>query len=111
MISPELRVRVLPDGFSLCDAAGATVAEILWAEIDQITTWKQDLVTFDAIYLGFRRGGSGRWIEVPEDCGGFMDLAEEMRRRFPSIPSDWYLQVMQPAFETNLTLLYPSPAA
>jgi hypothetical protein len=103
-----LQLRLFPDGFSILNGAGATIADVRWAQIDQITTRKQDLVTFDAIYLGFRRRDTDRWLKVPEDCAGFMDLAEEMRRRFPSIPSGWYLQVMQPAFQTNLTLLYGS---
>jgi hypothetical protein len=45
-------------------------------------------------------------VEVPEEWEGFVGLMERMLERFPGIPADWYLKVMQPAFERNETILY-----
>lgn len=75
-----------------------------WRDVDEIQTFKRDLFATDNIRLAFRV--SDMWYELSEDDTGFMPLAELMRVKFPSIPEDWYTEVMQPPFATNQRTLW-----
>jgi hypothetical protein len=92
------------------DEVGVSIASsdspvvVRWDAIDEIHTFKLDLGTFDEIRLALH--DSRGWHELSEEDGGFMDIAAELQRRFPSIPEAWYLEVMFPAFETNHRVLW-----
>ena len=75
-----------------------------WHEVDEVETFKRDLLTTDDIRLAFLV--SGVWYEVSEGDAGFMPLAELMRAKLPSIDEDWYFEVMQPPFATNQRTLW-----
>jgi hypothetical protein len=75
-----------------------------WRDVEEIRTFKLDLLTTDDVRLAFRV--SDGWYELSEEHTGFMELSEAMRAKFPSIPEDWYQEVMQPAFATNQRTLW-----
>ena len=75
-----------------------------WRDVEEIQTFKLDLLTTDDIRLAFRVPDG--WYELSEDHTGFMEVAEAMRAKFPSIPEDWYQEVMHPAFATNQRTLW-----
>jgi hypothetical protein len=77
---------------------------IRWDEIDEIHTFKFDLGTFDEIRLAIH--DSAGWHELSEQDEGFMEIAAELQRRFPSIPEMWYLEVMLPVFAANHRVLW-----
>lgn len=98
-------------GFTIFPAKGESF-RVRWEEVREIRTYKIDLFSYDEICLGFEVTGVGttegetQWIEVTESDQGFRSLAEEMKRRFPAIPSDWYSEVMFPAFAPCEAVLY-----
>lgn len=63
------------------------------------------MFSYDDICLAFTSDGE-LWIEVTEHSEGFTDLCSAMSERFPTIPKNWFGEVMLPAFETNLRTLY-----
>lgn len=75
-----------------------------WDAVEEIRTFKVDLYIYDNIRLAFLVGE--RWHEIHEEEDGFRDVADEMQRRFPSIPEDWYFTVMLLAFESNERTLW-----
>lgn len=75
-----------------------------WRDVEQIETFKRDLLTIDQICLAFCV--SGIRYEFWEEDAGFDLLAKLMEEKFPSIPEGWYGQVMQPAFATNQRTLW-----
>ena len=47
-------------------------------------------------------------VQISEEWSGFADLFEPLSLAFPSIPRDWYTEVMDPAFRENRRVLYES---
>lgn len=98
-------------GFTISPPKGDSI-RVRWEEVREIRTYKIDLFSYDEICLCFEVAGVGTtddgtlWIEVTESEQGFRSLAEEMKRRFPAIPSDWYSEVMFPAFAPCEAVLY-----
>ncbi|MEM7677894.1 MAG: hypothetical protein AAF449_18000 [Myxococcota bacterium] len=76
----------------------------MWSDVDEIRTYKVDCFAYDDICLGFRVGDY--WYEVSEEDGIFRSVVETIEQRFLGIPSNWYREVMLPAFETNDRLLW-----
>jgi len=108
---PAHVVRTSPEGFEVCArGSGEQEASLRWDEVTRVRTYKLDLVTVDCICLLFERAGAAP-VEVLEEWDGFVELMERMRERFPGIPADWYLKVMQPAFERNETILHEHPGS
>jgi hypothetical protein len=60
--------------------------------------------------LLFERRDGAAPVQVSEEWRGFADLFEPLRVAFPSIPEDWYVVVMKPAFERNQRVLYDATA-
>lgn len=98
-------------GFTLSPPKGESI-HVRWDEVREIRTYKIDLLSYDEICLCFEVAGTGTteggtlWIEVTESDQGFRLLTDHMERRFPAIPSDWYSEVMFPAFATCEAVLY-----
>src|SRR4051794_11105770 len=103
---PDRKIEVTPIGFEV-RGPGSEIPEyaIRWDEIQRIRTYKLDLHSFDCICLLFETQGTPP-AQVSEEWDGFVGLMEQMRLRFPSIPSDWYETVMLPAFERNEAILF-----
>lgn len=95
------------EGFDLLDAASqAVIRSVRWADVAKIQTYKLDLLTTDCICLPFELRSGHPPVQVPEEWKGFADLFGPLAAAFPSIPKDWYVNVMTPAFETRQTVLY-----
>jgi hypothetical protein len=99
-------VQVLADrhGVNLVLDGGTVSHQFPWAEVAQIRTFKRDLGTVDDIRLVFQVGDS--WYEYSEDLPGFGQLSDVMKEIFPTIPCDWYMEVMRPPFATNERVLF-----
>ncbi len=79
--------------------------EVRWGEVHEIKTWKDDLFAYDEIRLGFRFGETGA-LGLNEVQPGFVEAVKEMQRRVPTVPENWYSEIMVPAFATKYTVLY-----
>jgi len=69
-------------------------------------TYKVDLLTTDCICLLFEFRDGRPSVQVSEEWQGFADLFEPLSAAFPSIPANWHMEVMTPAFETKQRVLY-----
>ncbi len=90
------------NGFSLTQ--GKRIQRTRWDEISAIFAYKIDLVTIDQICLNFETQ-SGE-IVVHEGMQGYEELLEALEQHLGLTP-EWTLEVMFPAFEENLTQIYP----
>jgi hypothetical protein len=100
-------VRVTEGGFDLLDGATqAVICSVRWADVAKIQTYKLDLLTTDCICLLFESRSGQPPVQVSEEWKGFSDLLNPLTAAFPSIPQNWYMEVMTPAFETKQTVLY-----
>jgi len=94
-----VNVSVNNDGFIL---DGNTVP---WSSVRAIATYKHDLFAYDDICLAFKVSDES-WLEVSEEEPGFQSLVQEVERRYPEVPRDWFHEVMLPAFATNYRVLW-----
>ena len=92
------------DLFSLDD--GQVVASVRWANVLRIHTYKVDLVTTDCICLLFEFKDGAAPVQASEEWAGFAELFAPLAAAFPTIPSEWYTEVMSPAFESKHRVLY-----
>ena len=82
------------------------VVGIEWADIVEISAWKLDRLTYDPIYIYFRRSEDEKdGIGFEELVDGFDDLVEEMGKRY-SIGHDWVTRVNKGAFAPNYEVLW-----
>ena len=95
-------LRVTPSGF-VCDDSTASHG-IEWNDIVEICAFKIDLFSFDEVRfsLSLRNGTD---IELSEQQPGFRELVAALKARFPTVEG-WENRVIQPPFETNMTVLY-----
>ncbi len=91
-----------PDGFSY--KSNDKVKKIEWLEIDVLTAYKADLLTYDEICLEIVCGDLV--LTITEETPGWANFVLRTKSIFPSIPVDWDSQIVQPAFATNQTTLY-----
>ncbi len=95
-------LEVCETGFSLTQ--GNRAQQTIWTEIRAIFAYKIDLITIDQICLNFEtRSGE---IVVHEGMQGYEELLAGLERHLGLTP-EWSLDVMFPAFEENLTQIYP----
>jgi hypothetical protein len=98
--------KAVDDGFQLLYRQEVE-AEVRWEDVRRIVAYKYDLFACDEICLGFVTGEADRvQVEVSERHPGFLAVCEAMRQRFPSIPENWYNEIMVPAFERKETVLF-----
>jgi hypothetical protein len=77
-----------------------------WWEVDRIFTYKVDYFTYDMIWVAFERHGHDEALHIREETEGFQSLMSALGKAFPELNAEWYLDVMQPAFAENLTVLF-----
>lgn len=94
-----------------CDEDGLTyhfrrkIERLRWNAIQKIHAFKRDLGIVDSICLAFiTKNGI---IEISEDAKEFSDILEKLENHLGITP-EWMMTVMFPAFETNLTQIYPT---
>lgn len=80
------------------------LTEVKWTNITTILGYKKDLITYDTICLDIIF--NNRALTICEESEGWVDLLEALKKQFPRIPDNWYLDIMKPAFKTKLILLY-----
>ncbi len=98
-------VRFDSGGFSVVPYDKPAI-RILWGSIQEVFAFKQDLFAVDQICLGFRVDDTEGYVWVGEDDNGFKAFRTEIEMRFPSIDSQWFVKVAQPAFQENRTTLW-----
>jgi len=100
-----VRVRTSNEGFEGLTGDGK-VETVNWSEVQKIFTYKVDCFTYDMIWLAFELRGHEGAIHIREETEGFQDLMSALAKAFPDLNPEWYLDVMQPAFDERLTVLF-----
>ena len=107
---PDPEVRVREGGFDVISVdKELRLATVNWKDVDQIETYKLDLITTDCVCLLFRIGDEE--VQLSEEWEGFHTLFGPLNDNFPSIGDDWYANVVQPPFEAKRTVLFTSSEA
>ena len=80
--------------------------EINWNDVKEVFVFKRDLYVVDQICMTFVT--DQYIIEINEEMVGWQELIQKLPDYLPGCKSfeAWFLDVIQPAFETNLTKLY-----
>ena len=85
------------------------LATVRWSEVRKIIAYKYDLFAYDEICIGFlKEPDADGWLEISEEWKGFREAIRRMEEIFPSIPKDWFNEIMVPAFERKETVIYQS---
>ena len=95
-------ITFVQNGFSLV-LEEETVA-VQWAEIQSIFAYKVDMLTVDSVYLDIFL--EDRCIRVNEEMCRWNLFLERLATALPASKKNWLPEVMFPAFETNLRLIY-----
>jgi len=78
--------------------------KIKWADIERLVAYKKDLMSSDEICMDIV---FNNWqITINEETPGWYQFVEKTKVIFPSILKNWDTEIVHPAFETNLTILY-----
>ena len=102
---PDPTIRVRDGGFDLISPEGGDHQESVdWVDVEQIDTYKVDLITIDCVYLSFKTGD--QVVAVSEDWDGFGALSKEMLEEFPSVDEDWKTHIVLPPFEERRDVLF-----
>ena len=90
------------DGFTYQFETGKK--KIKWQDIERLIADKAGLLTTDEIRLDIVYNDFQRTIT--EETPGWYQFVEKTKTVFPSIPGNWDSEITQPAFATNVTVLY-----
>jgi hypothetical protein len=99
------RVILKTEGFALYRGS-AIKGGVDWREIDKITVFKEDLLTYDVVCMEFMLGAKNEVFEVNDDVEGFWGLVKRIKEVFPTSRQDWEAVVLKPAFDRNPTVVY-----
>lgn len=106
---PGRTIQLEADGFSVVEAGEPEAVRCRWADVREVFAYKLDLFSYDEICLGFRLDAAGRHAWVGESYTGYRELLAELPRRFPGIRTDWFSDVVHPAFAENRMTLWSEP--
>lgn len=90
------------DGF--CITYKEFSKKVKWDEITQLIAYKRDQITIDRIELEIVYGDKA--FMISEDLPGWHQFVIKTKEVYPTIPIDWDVKIIQPAFETNMTTIY-----
>jgi len=76
-----------------------------WNEIETVFGYKTDLVAYDEICLDVYTSDNEKFT-ISEETWGWFQFISKLSENIPSISIGWSIEIIQPAFERNLTLLY-----
>lgn len=79
----------------------------MWSEITQLNVYKEDLITIDIVQMEIVCGD--KFLTITEDSPGWYQFVVKTKEVFPSIPKDWDLKIILPAFEVNYSVIYSKP--
>ncbi|HEX9514132.1 MAG TPA: hypothetical protein VF939_26755 [Puia sp.] len=75
-----------------------------WIDITQINVYKVDLMTVDRIDMEIVYGD--KLFSISEELPGWYRFILKIKEVFQTIPQDWELTIMFPAFATNYRTIY-----
>ncbi len=93
-------------GFKVINGKSKKV-QINWSDIDSISVFKRDLITFDEICMELLTKSEKR-IELNEEMTGWEELVKAMPEHLEGCVSikDWFPEVTKESFETNKVFLF-----
>ncbi len=77
---------------------------INWADITQLNVFKVDQFTIDRIDIEIVYGD--KRFTISEELPGWYQFVIKTKEIFPTIPRDWDITIIQPAFATNYRTIY-----
>ena len=77
---------------------------INWVDITQLNVFKIDQMTIDRIDLEIVYGD--KCFTISEELPGWYQFVLRTKEIFPTIPTDWDITIILPAFETNYRTIY-----
>lgn len=90
------------EGFSIELKGGPEYLK--WSDITEINVFKKDLYVYDEIDMEIIYG---EWaILITEEIPGWFQFVLKTKSVFPSIPKEWDLEIVHPAFATNWRNIY-----
>ena len=75
-----------------------------WTDITQINVYKVDQYTVDRIDMEIVYGDKA--FTISEELPGWYQFVLKIKDVFPTIPNDWDMEIVQPAFASNYTTIY-----
>lgn len=90
------------DGFTVHYGRSATT--IKWTEISKICVFKTDQITIDRINAQMLC--SGGLISIHEQLPGWATFVEKSKLALKLISRNWELDIIQPPFAPNFTIIY-----
>ena len=78
--------------------------KINWVDITQLNVFKVDLMTTDRIDMQIVYGDMH--FTINEELPGWYQFVLKTKEVFPTIPKDWDITIIQPAFATNYRTIY-----
>ena len=94
------------DSVRLFDARRLMLWQFRWTEIVKICAWKDDVLAFDIVCIGFLVEGSEKYLRCDEHNDGWDELHRHLLRLYNLRLEDWWPTVALPAFVENLTVLW-----
>ncbi|WP_281230997.1 hypothetical protein [Flavobacterium gelatinilyticum] len=91
------------DSFTIADENHSKTYR--WNEIKTVFAYKTDLLTEDEICIDVYTQDSNKFT-ISESTWGWFQFISRLSENIKSIKIDWYVNIISPAFEKNLTLLY-----
>jgi len=79
-----------------------------WADITQLNVYKVDQMTIDRIDMEIVYGDKS--FSISEELPGWYQFVLKTKEVFPTIPIDWELAIIHPAFATNYRTIYDRSA-
>lgn len=91
------------NGFKITDENSSNTYE--WNNIETVLAYKIDLLTYDEICIDVYTDDLNKFT-ISESTWGWFQFISRLSENIKAIQIDWYINITNPAFETNLTLLY-----
>ena len=76
-----------------------------WRDIETVYGYKIDLITYDEICMDVFTNDNEKFT-ITESTDGWFQFIDRLSKNINSIKINWYIDIAQPPFEQNLTLLY-----
>jgi hypothetical protein len=90
------------DGFKITNEDFTRI--IKWSEIDKICAYKKDVFAYDLVVMEIVCGEKA--LVINEQSPGWFQLVLKLNKVFETIPKGWEIEITQPAFKENYTVLY-----
>lgn len=84
---------------------------IRWGNITKLNVYKVDLLTIDQIEMEIEYNDSKELIRITEELPGWYQFVLKTKEVFPTIPKDWDIDIINPAFERNYRTIYEKKVA